>query len=110
AKLEILELSFRHFCDRDLTHGSERANAFRGFVANGGRLLRMHARFDALDAHLRAALGAESGWLNWPEEFRDPEGPAVERFAAENARQVEFYAYLQWLAHEQLASAQTLAC
>ncbi len=110
AKLEILELLFRDFCDRHLAHGTERASAFRGFVAAAGRGLQMHARFDALDAHFRATLGAASGWLSWPEEFRDPEGPAARRFAAENAQRVEFYSYLQWLAHEQLAGAQALAC
>jgi 4-alpha-glucanotransferase len=109
AKLEILELLFRHFCDRHLAHGTERAHAFRGFVAASGRLLQMHARFDALDAHFRATLGTASGWLSWPAEFRDPEGPAARRFAAENAQRVEFYSYLQWLAHDQLASSQALA-
>jgi 4-alpha-glucanotransferase len=109
AKLEILELLFRDFCDRHLAHGTERASAFRGFVAAAGRLLQMHARFDALDAHFRATLGTASGWLSWPEEFRDPEGPAARRFSAEHAQRVEFYVYLQWLAHEQLAGAQALA-
>jgi 4-alpha-glucanotransferase len=109
AKLEILELLFRDFRDRHLAHGTERASAFRNFVAAGGRLLQMHARFDALDAHFRATLGTASGWLSWPEEFRDPKGPAARRFAAENAERVEFYSYLQWLAHEQLAGAQALA-
>jgi 4-alpha-glucanotransferase len=109
AKLEILELLFRDFCDRHLARGTERAGAFRLFVAAAGRLLQMHARFDALDAHFRATLGTASGWLSWPEEFRDPEGSAARRFAAENAQRVEFYSYLQWLAHEQLGGAQALA-
>ncbi len=109
VKLEILELLYRDFCDRHLARGTERASAFRGFAAAGGRMLQMHARFDALDAHFRATLGAMSGWLSWPEEFRDPEGPAARRFAEENAQRIEYYSYLQWLAHEQLAGAQALA-
>jgi 4-alpha-glucanotransferase len=109
AKLEILEVLFAHFCDRDLAYGTPRASAFRVFVTTAGRPLQMHARFDALDAHFRDTLGAASGWLSWPEEFRDPEGPAAQRFAAENPRRVEFFSYLQWLAHEQLAGAQALA-
>jgi 4-alpha-glucanotransferase len=109
VKLEVLELLYRDFCNRHLAQGTLRASAFRGFVAAGGRMLQAHARFDALDAHFHSTLGAMSGWLSWPEGFRDPEGPAARRFAAENAQRVEFYSYLQWLAHEQLAGAQALA-
>ena len=108
-KLELLEILFHDFCERHLAHATPRAYAYRAFVAEGGRALQMHARFDALDAHFRAALGSPSGWQCWPEEFRDPEGGAARRFAAEHPRRVEFYAYLQWLAHEQLGGAQELA-
>ncbi|MDP9014006.1 MAG: 4-alpha-glucanotransferase [Pseudomonadota bacterium] len=109
AKFEILELLFGEFCDRHLTVGSERAQEFRGFVAGGGALLRSHALFDALDRHFRATLAAPSGWLSWPEEYRNVNGEAARRFAATHSRRVEFYLYLQWLAHEQLRSAQALA-
>jgi 4-alpha-glucanotransferase len=109
VKLEILGLLFREFCSRHLAPGTERAGAFRDFVAAGGRPLQMHARFDALDEHLRATRGTASGWLSWPAEFRDPDGPEASRFAAEHPQRVDFYLYLQWLAHEQLASVQSLA-
>ena len=72
-------------------------------------LLQLQARFDALDQHFRATLRTPSGWLSWPAEFHDPHGTAAARFAAEHPLQVEFYLYLQWLAHEQLAGAQALA-
>jgi 4-alpha-glucanotransferase len=109
VKLEILELLFRHFCDRHLAQGTARATAFRGFVAGGGRLLQLHARFDALDRYFRDTLNTASGWLSWPAEYRDPDGPAALRFASEHPQQIDFYLYLQWLAHEQLAAAQGLA-
>jgi 4-alpha-glucanotransferase len=108
-KFEILALLYRDFCDRHLAFGTERARDFRAFVAAGGDLLRMHARFDALDRYFRATLGVASGWLSWPEEFRDVNGSAAARFAAAHPGEVEFYAYLQWLAHEQLCGAQALA-
>jgi 4-alpha-glucanotransferase len=69
----------------------------------------MHARFDALDRYLRATVGCASGWLSWPQEYRDLNGSAAVRFAQEHPAEVEFYAYLQWLAHDQLVSAQALA-
>ena len=109
AKFEILELLFRDFSERHLSVDSARAQAFRAFVAAGGALLQAHARFDALDHYFRATLAAPSGWLSWPEEYRDANGAAVRHFAVTHALQVEFYLYLQWLAHQQLAGAQSLA-
>jgi 4-alpha-glucanotransferase len=54
-------------------------------------------------------LDVASGWLSWPEEFRDVNGNAAAQFAAAHSGEVEFHAYLQWLAHEQLCGAQALA-
>jgi 4-alpha-glucanotransferase len=107
-KFEFLALLYRDFRERHLTGKSERARIFHAFVAAGGELLQMHARFDALDRHLRATSSAASGWLSWPEEFRDVRGGAAAQFAAEHPEEVEFHAYLQWLAHEQLCGAQSL--
>jgi 4-alpha-glucanotransferase len=107
-KFEILELLYRDFCARHLALGTERAIAFRSFVAAGGQLLLMHARFDALDRHLRATRGTPSGWISWPEELHDPHSQASDRFAADHARDIDFFLYLQWLAHDQLVAAQTL--
>jgi 4-alpha-glucanotransferase len=107
-KFEILELLFRDFRDWHLVSNTERALEFRAFVASGGALLQSHARFDALDQYFRATLNSASGWMNWPEEYRDVNGAAADRFAAAHPLQVEFYLYLQWLAHQQLTSAQAL--
>jgi 4-alpha-glucanotransferase len=108
-KFEILALLYRDFCDTHLAESTARAVAFRGFVAAGGALLQAHARFDALDRYFRANLGSASGWLSWPEEYRDVNGSAAAGFAAAHPREVGFYAYLQWLAHEQLRGVQALA-
>ncbi len=107
-KFEILALLYRDFRDRHLTSGTGRARDFHAFVAGGGAPLQTHARFDALDRYFRATLGVVSGWLSWPEEFRDVNGGAAARFAAAHPEEVEFYLYLQWLAHEQLCAAQAL--
>ncbi|HUE09595.1 MAG TPA: 4-alpha-glucanotransferase [Steroidobacteraceae bacterium] len=107
-KFEIFELLFRDFRDRHLAQGTARAAAFRSFVAAGGPLLELHARFDALDQYFRATRGTASGWLSWPAEYHAADGAAALAFAAEHPLQVEFYLYLQWLAHEQLTAAQRL--
>ncbi len=108
-KLEFLALLYRDFRDRHLAAATDRAAQFHSFVAAGGDLLYKHGCFDALDRHCRTVFGTASGWLSWPPQFRDPNGPATAQFAAENAVDVEFYLYLQWLAHDQLRGAQALA-
>jgi 4-alpha-glucanotransferase len=107
-KFEILTLLYQDFRDRHLAQSSARGLKFRAFEAAQGAALQMHARFDALDRYFRATLGVASGWSNWPEEYRNANGVAARRFASEHPAEVEFYAYLQWLAHEQLTGAQAL--
>lgn len=109
AKLEILELLYRDFCERHLAAGSGRAREFNDFVAFGGAPLQMHARFDALDRLFHGRSKSACGWWNWPEEYRDACGAAAAGFAEEHPGRVQFHVYLQWLAHEQLASTQALA-
>jgi 4-alpha-glucanotransferase len=107
-KFEILALLYQDFRDSHLARTTERGNCFRSFVEDRGSALQLHARFDALDRYFRATLRCASGWMNWPQEFRDVNGAAAARFALENPAQVEFFAYLQWVAHEQLMAAQAL--
>ena len=92
-KFEILALLYQDFRDKHLATGSERARSFSSFVAQRGAPLQLHARFDALDRYFRATLGCASGWMSWPQEFRDVNGAAAARFALEHPADVEFYAY-----------------
>jgi len=47
--------------------------------------------------------------MNWPEHYRDADGAAAKEFATAHPQRVEFFLYLQWLAHQQLCEAQALA-
>jgi 4-alpha-glucanotransferase len=107
-KFEILALLYQDFRDKHLAVRSERGRDFLDFVARRGPPLQLHARFDALDRYFRAIQGSACGWMSWPQEYRDVNGSAAARFALEHREEVEFYAYLQWLAHEQLVRAQAL--
>lgn len=109
AKFEILQLLFEHFRATHLAAGTARAAAFRKYVEERGEPLQLHAIFDALDVHLRLQGPQYWGWPSWPEEYRDPVSAAVNRFARERARDVEYFLYLQWLAEEQLRAAQQSA-
>jgi 4-alpha-glucanotransferase len=70
-------------------------------------MLHRHALFDALDCHFRPH-GAH-GWRDWPAAFHDPMGQAAVRFAAENPDEIAFHLFVQWLAREGLAAAQSAA-
>jgi (1->4)-alpha-D-glucan 1-alpha-D-glucosylmutase len=61
----------------------------------------------ALFEALREELGDD--WRRWPEEYRSPASPMVKRFAKKCARRVNFHAWLQALAREQLDAVQAHA-
>lgn len=106
TKFEILKLLYEEFRTSHLDRDTIRAAKFRAFVETQGESLRLHALYDALDAHLRLQGPQYWGWPSWPEDYRDPSSPTVVRFARERSDEVEYFLYLQWLAAEQLAAAQ----
>ncbi|MCF8198767.1 MAG: malto-oligosyltrehalose synthase [Sulfuritalea sp.] len=105
TKREVLTLLYRHFRDHHLANDTDRARAFHHFRAEGGEALECHARFEALQDHFSRNNPDIWGWPAWSREYHDPAAEAVAEFAAEHASAVEFYAWLQWLADEQLAAA-----
>jgi len=110
AKLPVLELLYAHFRRGHLERSSARAAAFRTYVAERGESLRRHALYDAIDEHMRAQdSGRYWGWPVWPEALRDPAGAGVREFEAAYRERVEYYAWLQWLADQQLGAVQRLA-
>ena len=108
-KLPVLRLLHGAFRGEHLAQGSALGNAFRHYVAEEGEPLQLQATFDALQTHMRAFDPRHWGWDSWPTQFHDARGAAVREFALQNALEVEFYAWLQWLAQAQLAEAQELA-
>lgn len=83
------------------------AGNLRTFRDRKGRELERHATFDALHAHF-FEQGARS-WQDWSAEYHDPDSEAVARFAAEHRDEVDFFVFAQWLADENLRTAQTAA-
>ena len=94
----------RSFRRDHLEAGTARGAAFARFQKKQGEPLQLLARYEAMAEHFRTLDGLY-GWQQWPVEYRSPESTAVAAFAAEHADEVEFFAYVQWLAHEQLAVA-----
>jgi 4-alpha-glucanotransferase len=108
-KLPVLERLFAHFRARHLTADTDRARAFRTFRRARGEPLRRFALHEAIDGRLRAANPDTWGWPAWPAELRDPALAAVAAFEATHGDEVEFHAWLQWIAEQQLAGVQAYA-
>ena len=109
-KHAALQLLYTSFCRRHLERtGDARAARFRRFVREGGRALEHLTHYEALDEHFRALPEPRYGWEQWPHEYRSPASAAVRDFARRHRAAVEYHAYVQWLAHEQLAKAARAA-
>ncbi|UVL81688.1 4-alpha-glucanotransferase [Pseudomonas sp. B21-028] len=81
---------------------------FSSFRHTSGEALENHCRFEALQAD-RAARGESLDWRQWPEEWRNPRSAALARFAEENADEIGYYAFCQWLIARCLERAQSAA-
>jgi 4-alpha-glucanotransferase len=100
AKLAALRNSFANF------HAHAALAAFR---EKSGPGLERHALFEAIQSSLSEHHPAAQDWRQWPEAYRDPQNPAVFRFAQENAEKISFHAYLQYRADQGMHEAQSAA-
>ena len=80
-----------------------RTMAKENFVRGEGRMLAQFATWSALTAE----FGTD--WRDWPADYRRPSSPEVSAFAARNAREIDFFVWLQWVADNQLREAQSAA-
>lgn len=73
------------------------------FVRREGRPLTQFATWCALVNRFGM------NWREWPSDYQRPSSPAVAEFADENAVEIEFFTWLQWIADTQLSTAQNTA-
>jgi 4-alpha-glucanotransferase len=105
-KLEVLALLY------DSVRGhpqNPRWTAFEAFRKEAGASLERQALFEALFEHFRGQDPAHHTWRTWPLPYQDATSAEVARFAAAHRARVAFFAWLQWLAREQLEAAQRRA-
>jgi 4-alpha-glucanotransferase len=95
AKKAALEVVFA------APRSAARQSAFDDFRRREGRGLE--------DFALWCALVEKHGPPPWSADLRDPAAPAALRARTELADRVQFFCWLQWLADEQLATAQRTA-
>jgi 4-alpha-glucanotransferase len=74
-----------------------------------GETLELHARFEALHAFFFKQNPKFWHWRSWPRVYHDPARREVAAFAREYQRQVDFHAYVQFLADRGLQLAQQAA-
>ncbi len=82
---------------------TRRSAAFRVFCEERGERLERFALYGALSEWFARDETALRGWSCWPPEYHDPHSDAVRSFAGAARPRIDYFKYLQWLAHEQLA-------
>jgi 4-alpha-glucanotransferase len=104
-KLAALETLFETFRD-----ASDAARwPFEAFRRRRGEVLARNCLFQGLREHFAHQSPAVADWHDWPEEYRNPDSPAVARFAEEHRQRLDFLTWLQWIADEQLGAAAAAA-
>jgi len=103
-KFSVMETIF-NACHPD--PATERGRAFAAFRRDGGTALQQNCLFLALREHYAQTHARD--WHDWPEAFRQPGSPAVLQFKTDNQHRLDFLAWAQWIADDQLASAKAAA-
>jgi 4-alpha-glucanotransferase len=103
-KWRALERAFARFAEHELATASRRAQRFAEFQAAEADWLDDYVRYRALfEAH------GERGWREWPEALGRRDPAALTAADDRLGHRQRFFAYVQWIAHEQLAVARRTA-
>jgi len=97
AKLRGLRLAYERFCQQ----GSEDRRArFAAFRRDWQQWLSRFAGFEYLRRRFRAV------WWQWPQEWRRPDAARMHDLANKAGDELEFFAFVQWVADSQLAECR----
>lgn len=106
VKYQALELLYPAFIENN---DAALMTEFSDFKAKNGDALLRHATFEALYEHFRKLDFHAYGWTKWPEAYQNPHSAEVAEFKVQNQSRIDYFMYLQWLAHRQLLAAQNKA-
>ena len=98
AKLELLATIFAS------PASSKTGKKFLNFLKVNKSWLEDYAVFKVLKDEFQM-----SGWMDWPDEFREKQPKAVAAFVKKNKNKVLFYKWLQWQLYEQFGSVKAYA-
>ncbi|XPF93922.1 4-alpha-glucanotransferase [Colwellia sp. RE-S-Sl-9] len=107
-KFELLEILFDDFIISPQEINDSIRQDFICFTQEQGEDLFTLATFEALYEHFRELDPSIYDWKAWPKEYQSPNTQAVKIFQELHATRIQYFMYLQWLAHEQLTNAANL--
>lgn len=107
-KQAVLMLAFRTFLERDVNGGTERGKSFWKYIEMEGAGLVSFGVYSVLREHMINTRRIYA-WQDWPAEYHDPSGAAVQAFADTHSGMVLFHQYVQWLVDEQLREIRNIA-
>jgi 4-alpha-glucanotransferase len=99
-KFDLLEILYQDF----LTTTPVELAEFNDFKSEQGADLLQLATFEALYEHFRKTDFNAYGWTSWPSAFQTPNSKEVKAFQQDNKTRIDYFCYVQWLAHRQLKS------
>ena len=103
-KQKASRAAFTRFIDSEWRHDSERAAAFRAYIAEQAWWLDDYALFRALHTTFD-----ERAWMDWPAPWRDRDAAALDQARQEHAERILRTQYRQWLADIQWRAARQAA-
>jgi len=110
VKYQILELLFSDFILAKHAKANEALLAeFASFKSEQGEDLLRLTTFDALYEYFREQDEHAYGWKMWPEAYQQPSTDEVKAFQISHAERINYFAFLQWLAHRQLTQVTETA-
>lgn len=100
ALLQLFEFSKRSKSAQII----QRRDAFKQFMQAQGDALLLQGLFEVLDhqSHETEPTELDIGWLGWRDEWKQLTATEQKVFFKKYQKQIEFYAWQQWLMEEQL--------
>lgn len=105
-KFPILEQLYQDFLS---DQGSDAFLQFTVFKKEQGKDLSQLSTFEALYEYFRAIDNNAYGWSAWPVEYQSPDSSAVIEFQQQHSDRIDYFSYLQWIAHYQLSQVTATA-
>ncbi len=102
-KLSVLQALFDDCRSKD---DSDRWKSFQAFQRERGPVLEQTCVFQALREHFAKQ---NPDWHQWPEEYQSPASDTVHRFTKKHRHRLDFLAWTQFIADEQLAAVAAFA-
>lgn len=100
-KMKYLLMAFRSFQKDEGPLGREMNLEFREFLQSEGEALLNHSLYEAIAFHNKEFGPASS---RWPNGFRNPNDRRSEKQKEDLRESIEFFGFLQWIAHRQFES------